>query len=287
MVSITITGSTEAGQNLSLICTVTIEAELVARPNIRWVKVVGGSMTLPDTIIETTPTVTVLTLPFTPLTFSHRGVYQCVVDLNISSVFSFSATEEYNITVQCEYPLLMNSIWYTVLLYCISYAVPLPVVSVQPVGGSIMVTGTARNLTCTITLTNVDDIIVMVDFTWSRGGESLPSLTRFSTFQSVNQSKFTSTLIFNPLDNNTDSGEHLCVVVMDSLPPDTFISPITANNTLTITVECESPSSALLHLCMCVSVCVCACPCSSSPSSLCNDHHYWHDVPRVLPHLYM
>ena len=83
-----------------------MEEVLVTRPNVRWIKVVGGSMTLPDTTIETTPTTTctVLTLPFTPLTFSHRGVYQCVVDLNISSVFTFSAAEEYNITVHCEYP---------------------------------------------------------------------------------------------------------------------------------------------------------------------------------------
>ena len=86
-----------------------MEAELVTRPNITWVKMVGGSMTLPDTTTETTPTTTVLTLPFTPLTFSHRGVYRCVVDLNISSVFSFSAAKEYNITVQCEYPLLRMS----------------------------------------------------------------------------------------------------------------------------------------------------------------------------------
>ena len=106
--SITIAGSAEAGQNLSLICTVSIEAELVERPEVRWDKVDGGSMTLPDVTTETTPTTTVLTLPFTPLTFSHRGVYRCVVDLNISSVFSFNAAEEYNITVQCEYtPLRM------------------------------------------------------------------------------------------------------------------------------------------------------------------------------------
>ena len=86
-----------------------MEAELVSRPNITWFKMVGGSMTLPDTITETTPTTTVLTLPFTPLTFSHRGVYRCVVDLNILGVYSFGAAEEYNITVQCEYPLLRMS----------------------------------------------------------------------------------------------------------------------------------------------------------------------------------
>ena len=86
-----------------------MEAELVIRPSITWVKMVGGSMTLLDTTTETTPTTTVLTLPFTPLTFSYRGLYQCVADLNISSVFSFSAAEEYNIFVQCEYPFLRMS----------------------------------------------------------------------------------------------------------------------------------------------------------------------------------
>ena len=79
---------------------------MITIPEVRWVKMIGGSMILPDTTIETTPTTTVLTLPFTPLTFSHRGVYKCEVDLNISSVFTFSAAEEYNITVQCEHPLL-------------------------------------------------------------------------------------------------------------------------------------------------------------------------------------
>ena len=115
MVSITNDGSTEAGQNFSLICTVTMEAELVIQPNVRSVKVVGESMTLPDTTIETTPTTTVLIQPFTPLTFTHRGVYRCMVDLNISSVYSFSAAKEYTITVQCEYPLSRRSMWYTVL----------------------------------------------------------------------------------------------------------------------------------------------------------------------------
>ena len=117
-----------------------------------------------------------------------------------------------------------------------------------------MAAGTARNLTCTVILTNVDDIIVMVDFTWNVNGGSLPSLTRISTSgtsQSGNQTNFTSTLIFNPLDNSTDSGEYLCVVMVDSVPSDTFITPTAANNTLFITVECESLSSAVL----CVIVC--------------------------------
>ena len=81
-----------------------MEMVTVIRPTVTWVKVEGGSMILPETTNETTPTTTVLTLPFSPLTFSHRGVYRCVVDLNISMITSFHIEEEYNITVQCEYP---------------------------------------------------------------------------------------------------------------------------------------------------------------------------------------
>ena len=106
-----------------------------------------------------------------------------------------------------------------------------------------MIAGIARNLTCTTTLTNADDILVMVNFTWSIDGMSLPTLPRITTsgtFQSGDQSSFTSTLIFNPLDNNMDSGEYLCVVMMESVPPDTYITPTITNNTLFITVECES-----------------------------------------------
>ena len=116
-----------------------------------------------------------------------------------------------------------------------------------------MVAGTARNLTCTITLTNVDDIIVMVNFTWSGDGGSLPSIPRISTSgtsQSGSQSSYTSILIFNPLDSSTDSGEYLCVVMVDSVPTDTFITSTAANNTLSITVERESPSTA--ESCVCV-----------------------------------
>ena len=119
-----------------------------------------------------------------------------------------------------------------------------------------MVAGTALNLTCTITLTNVDYILVTVNFTWSIDGMSLPTsyrITTSGTFQSGNQSNFTSTLIFNPLDdnnNNTDSGEYVCVVMVNSVLPDIFITPTAAHNTLPITVKRECPYSAV-HLCVC------------------------------------
>ena len=79
---------------------------LSVHPNVTWVKVAGGSVTLPEIAKRTTPTNTILNITFSPLTFSHRGVYQCVVDLNISMVTSFHIEQQYNITVQCEFQVI-------------------------------------------------------------------------------------------------------------------------------------------------------------------------------------
>ena len=103
-VTVTSVGSTEAGQSFTLICYVTMVIVLSVHPNVTWVKVAGGSITLPESSKRTTFTNTTLNITFSPLTFSHRGVYQCVVDLNII-VTSFHIEQQYNITVQCEFSL--------------------------------------------------------------------------------------------------------------------------------------------------------------------------------------
>ena len=103
VLSVTTVGSTVAGQNVSLVCNVTMVTDQTPHPNIAWVKVTGGSTALPTAIQQTTPTSTTLTLSFFPLTFSHRGLYRCVVIHNISTVYTFTGTQDHNITVDCEY----------------------------------------------------------------------------------------------------------------------------------------------------------------------------------------
>ena len=100
-------GSTAAGHSFSLICTVTTVSSVI--PNIRWVKIDTDNNKTPivsntniTTDMTTNMTVITVTIPFTPVTFSDRGMYQCVLDLNISSVTSFFITEEYNFTVMCK-----------------------------------------------------------------------------------------------------------------------------------------------------------------------------------------
>ena len=121
------------------------------------------------------------------------------------------------------------------------HTVPSPKVSVEADTTQVMYAGTARNLTCTTTLNNVDDIIVMVDFIWRQGIIIFPTnrISTSSLSQSGNQSSFTSFLIFNPLDNNTDSGEYQCVVTVNSDPTDDYITPVNATNTTSIIVQCE------------------------------------------------
>ena len=100
-------GFTEAGQSFSLICTVTTVSSVI--PNIAWVRINTDNNKTPimsntniTTNMTTNMTVITVTVPFTPVTFSDRGMYQCVLDLNISSVTSFFITEEYNFTVECK-----------------------------------------------------------------------------------------------------------------------------------------------------------------------------------------
>ena len=117
-------------------------------------------------------------------------------------------------------------------------------VLVQPVNSSVpMVAGTARDLTCTITLTNVDDINVMVNFTWATPMglllSSSPRITISGATQSGNQSTFTSTLSISPLDSVVDTTVFSCLVSVNLDPTDSFVIPTTANNFIDITVQCE------------------------------------------------
>ena len=122
--------------------------------------------------------------------------------------------------------------------------VPPPTVVVQVVNpNEPLVSGTARNLTCTVTLANVNDINVAVNFTWITNMSELTLTNRITTYltsQSGNQSTFTSTLIFYPLDDSVDSRMYRCNVRVDSAPSSVFITPTTATNTTNIDVQRES-----------------------------------------------
>ena len=123
-------------------------------------------------------------------------------------------------------------------------AVPPPTVIVQSDNqGVAVVAGTPHNLTCTVSLSNVDDIMVMVDFTWSISMSPILSsnrITMYHTSQYGNQSTYTSTLMLNPLSSSTDTGQYVCSVGVSSYPADPFITQINASNSTHITVQRES-----------------------------------------------
>ena len=105
-----------------------------------------------------------------------------------------------------------------------------------------MVAGTIRILICTVSLSNVDDIIVMVDYTWSINMSPISSSDRIITYpisQSGNQSVFTSILIFIPLSSSTDSREYGCSVYVSSYDDDLFIEPTNSSNSTSIIVQRE------------------------------------------------
>ena len=103
IIDVTTNGSTEAGQTFDLVCTVTMASDQTPRPNVTWIKDTGGSAVFPVNTEETTPTITTLTISFSPLTFSHRGQYQCMVTLNISTVHTFASNvDDVILQVKCE-----------------------------------------------------------------------------------------------------------------------------------------------------------------------------------------
>ena len=110
IVSVTTNGCTEAGQTFSLVCTAIMASDQTPRPNVTWIKVTGGSAAFPVNTKETTPTITTLTVSFSLLTFSHRGQYRCMVTLDISTVYFFAGSEDYNILVDCELTCRLPSV---------------------------------------------------------------------------------------------------------------------------------------------------------------------------------
>ena len=133
---------------------------------------------------------------------------------------------------------------------CLLPLLPVPplTVIVQPTNPDVpMIAGTPHNLTCTVILTNVNDISVKVNFTWITNMTELTSTNRITTYltsQSGNLSTFTSTLMFNPLDDSVDSRMYHCNVSVDSEPSSEFITPTTATNT-TNDIDVQRESSFL------------------------------------------
>ncbi len=80
----------EAGQSVSLSCTVTVVENLIVNPHIEWMKVGGSIITYNQntSVINTVVSGTVCTLnvSFNPLLTSHAGQYQCRASVNISDV---------------------------------------------------------------------------------------------------------------------------------------------------------------------------------------------------------
>ncbi len=80
----------EAGQSVTLSCTVTVVENLIVNSHIEWLKVGGSIITYNQNTsvinTEVSGTVSTLNLSFNPLLTSHAGQYQCRTSVNISDV---------------------------------------------------------------------------------------------------------------------------------------------------------------------------------------------------------
>lgn len=143
-------GNPIAGQQYSLICTVTVVEDLVVEPSVAWLNsnddpVSGEDITVGNT--ERMGTTTTLTLVFQPLHTSHGGAYTCRASISVAeiSLSDLSSTSSADVNVasklvcqelsyiqaawMLQYMIILCSfgtynttslIWYTCYLYSIS-----------------------------------------------------------------------------------------------------------------------------------------------------------------------
>lgn len=100
----------------------------------------------------------------------------------------------------------------------------------------------------------VDTSMVVVNATWSRGGQPIPAhgdsrVTAGSLLQLPgSNNSFVSSLQFDPLDDESDSGVYSCSVsVTPAMAANHFIEGTSVSQSMTITVLSESNRGTTLH----------------------------------------
>ena len=100
VVTITSSGLSMAGNNLTLICNVTLRQALRTTPSIEWVGPDGAIGGVSDVTISMTSESGVSVM-FVPLHTSHGGEYRCVANITVPQV-TITASSAYDITVQSQ-----------------------------------------------------------------------------------------------------------------------------------------------------------------------------------------
>ncbi len=100
----------EAGQSVSLTCTVTVIENVIVNPHIELIKVGGSTITNSQNTsvinTEVSGSVSTLNVSFDPLLTSHAGQYQCRASIDISDVLSVSSNTTTSLYIASKFQLL-------------------------------------------------------------------------------------------------------------------------------------------------------------------------------------
>ena len=112
VVAISITGSTTAGETLTLTCKVTVMEGLTVQPDIEWVDSGGSAITsgVNDVAVGSvmrSGVESTLDLEFSPLHTSHGGQYTCRAIISIG-VSGLSGSSSEDIIIQSNYNIQMH-----------------------------------------------------------------------------------------------------------------------------------------------------------------------------------
>ena len=175
---------------------------LSLRPIVNWVRVDNGSNVVSSAVTQITPTTTLVTLSLKP-SLHDTGTYRCIADLSIPMVTSFHIEQNYNLYVRREYYTVF--IFFGIFIVSSFQAVLRPKIEMVSDGPErFFIPGANRTITCTASLTNVDDILtVNLIWTWLATSFNMVFKTHNTSYYK-NQSTFTSHLSFNLLNESVN-----------------------------------------------------------------------------------
>lgn len=102
--------STQAGQNVTIICRVTVVEGLIRQPTVKWLKSDGNKMTeVTQTTTVTEGANTTLTLSLDPIQYGDGGIYICTAETDLTLIRGKpdfeaygAASKNYTFIVTCE-----------------------------------------------------------------------------------------------------------------------------------------------------------------------------------------
>lgn len=204
-------GNSVAGENYTLICTVTVVDGLADDVvfAVSWADSNGDPVQSDS--MQRDGVNTTLILEFDPLLSSHGGQYTCNASITVPAISTVRRNSE-------PHDIIIQSNNNRLSLYClitIMHLLPVPSPNVEVSTSQLepYLAGMLAELHCSITIDDSIDTPVDVAAVWQRNGEEVTETLRVQTLRPHLEQglQYDALLQFSTLSSSTDSGNYLCI----------------------------------------------------------------------------